>query len=494
MNRKSFVAIIVCMTSIFAQAVELPAVDSVNTARLEQVAKRRAGTAIICHRGSWEFAHENTLEAYRATFELGADGNEIDIRATSDGVLICFHDDSLEMLLEAFGDASDHDWANLQTFAFRNPGRYGLDCRIPTLEEAILLHKKYGGLMQLDVKRPKLEPAIIALLDKHDAWDHVVAANGVNAPALLKHPKFRGLGYKASLIEERKDVDPAVIKASLTKPGAMIMVDDPRAVLHALGRKPGKLSTTPYAPKPHVAPAPPYYGDIAESHQAKLLALPNDVTFPNDDSARTAEDWQLEAGLIAQRAEVAEAIRITKRDTPTLRKALKYRVAHRRPHPDWGSHGLDSGSALRALGEFRDPEFVNTARHILWLDDPANEKVQNPEFKVPRSWTDFRMKFIAVALLDRFPGSETEQLCRDYLRLGNEEARKIGPLQFEGIARVLLTISPSEETAVELLRHRRGEVRGRAVLICLAKWDEPWAKHAIKTAAPFALDYAPNRE
>src|SRR5579863_2225533 len=43
-------------------------------ARHERVARRRGGLAVICHRGASEFAHENTLEAYRAAFELGADG------------------------------------------------------------------------------------------------------------------------------------------------------------------------------------------------------------------------------------------------------------------------------------------------------------------------------------------------------------------------------------------------------------------------------------
>src|SRR5262245_11324202 len=35
--------------------------------RHERVAERRRGIDIICHRGSSEFAHENTLEAFRAT-------------------------------------------------------------------------------------------------------------------------------------------------------------------------------------------------------------------------------------------------------------------------------------------------------------------------------------------------------------------------------------------------------------------------------------------
>src|SRR5204862_6981434 len=105
--------------------------------RDERVAARRAGTAINCHRGAHEFAHENTLEAYRATFELGGDGNEIDIRETKDGVLVLFHDDMLDVNVEAFGDVSDYTWEQLQKFEFRNPGPFGDACRIPRLKEVL---------------------------------------------------------------------------------------------------------------------------------------------------------------------------------------------------------------------------------------------------------------------------------------------------------------------------------------------------------------------
>src|SRR6266480_7814145 len=103
--------------------------------RHERVAERRKGTDIICHRGASEFAHENTLEAYRATFELGGDGNEIDIRATKDGVLVLFHDDMLDVNLKAFGDISDYTWEQLQKFEFRNPGPFGDVCQISPLKE-----------------------------------------------------------------------------------------------------------------------------------------------------------------------------------------------------------------------------------------------------------------------------------------------------------------------------------------------------------------------
>src|SRR5262249_44209319 len=123
-----FGALLLSLLTAAAPAAE-PAVPKETAAeakrRHQRVAERRKGIDIICHRGASEHAHENTLEAFRATFELGGDGNEFDIRATKDGVLVCFHDDMLDRLLVAHGDVSDYTWEQLRRFRFRSPGRFG---------------------------------------------------------------------------------------------------------------------------------------------------------------------------------------------------------------------------------------------------------------------------------------------------------------------------------------------------------------------------------
>jgi glycerophosphoryl diester phosphodiesterase len=50
----------------------------------------------IAHRGASAYAPEHTLSAYRLAIEQGADYVEQDLAVTSDGILICLHDDSLE--------------------------------------------------------------------------------------------------------------------------------------------------------------------------------------------------------------------------------------------------------------------------------------------------------------------------------------------------------------------------------------------------------------
>jgi len=455
--------------------------------RRERVSARRRGVPVICHRGASEFAHENTLEAYRASLELGADGNEIDIRATRDGVLVCFHDDMLDQLLDAFGDVADYDWADLQTFAFRRPGRFGEFCRIPTLEEVIALHRQHAGLLHLDIKRPGLDVSIGALLDRFDLWDHVIAINEENAAALLKVGRYRPLRYKGSLYADRQEVDPAAIKVTLAKPGEMVIVDDPRGVLVELGRKLGRVSSEPV--KKVQRPSSVSARQPVESESELVKILQDDADWSS--IPENADDRAVKARAIRLRSNSAEEIRRRKIQSPEIEVALARRVQKRSLHPEWMHDGLDGASALRALADLHSSRFLRLARECVWRDDPAAAAVLDPRFKVARSWTDFRTKVIVFDLVEQFPGEDAEQLCRDYLHLSDDEARQIGPLQYEPAARCLLLLRRDQATAVELLKHRRSDVRGSAILTCLAHIDKPWARGALEKAAPHALDYIP---
>jgi hypothetical protein len=469
-------------------AGDRPAVPSESAAdaqkRHERVAKRRQGVDIICHRGASEHAHENTLEAYRATFELGGDGNEFDIRKTKDGVLVVFHDDMLDRLLDAHGDVGDYTWEELQAFRFRNPGRFGDECRIPTLVEVFELHRKYAGLMHLDIKRPGLDRDIADLLTRMDMWDHVAYCNMDNGGVILKDPRLKLRQYKApGLYGDRGEVFPDAIKAALKRPGDGLIVDDPRGVAVALGRGFEPLSERPVTPKPKLPEE-----KLTAFNEAELIA-----------ALRRADDWNrvargktemAESGRrIRARAKAAERLLAQHASSREAFAALEERVRNRSLHKDWMYHGFDGAMAIRTLVLLRAPKAVELARFVLWRDDPALAPVVDPRWKNPRSWTDFRVKMVVFPALARCPGPATERLCRDYLALSDDEARSLGPPLFEEAGRALLAVNPNEKTALELMKHRLQVVRGRAILDCLAHAKEPWAKTALEKAAPHALAY-----
>jgi hypothetical protein len=470
-----------------APPVDWPAVPAESPAdakrRHERVAERRKGVGVVCHRGASEHAHENTLEAFRATFELGGDGNEFDIRMTKDGVLIVFHDDMLDRLLAAHGDASDYTWKELQTFRFRDPGRFASSCRIPTLVEVIELHRRHAGLMHLDIKRHGLDRAIADLLTRMDVWDHVAHCNTETGGVILRDARYRPRRYKAGLYLDRSEVFPDAIAAALKKPGDDVIVDDPRGVAVALKRKLGKLSKEPVSPRK--APRPKA---VEPPREADLLAVLNKA----DDWDRVAESEKdrAESGRrIRARAVAAESLLDVEKPSREALAALEERARKRSLHKEWMFHGLDGAMALRTLILLRAPRAVEAARSALWRDDAALEPVVDRRWKNPRSWTDFRVKMVIFPALRSCPGEAAQKLCRDYLALSDADANKLGPPQFEEAARALLAVSPSTETALELMKHRLQVVRGRAILDCLAQAKQRWAREALTKGAPHALAY-----
>jgi hypothetical protein len=474
-------------------AAEQPAIPAETRAdakvRHERVAERRKGTDIICHRGASEHAHENTLEAFRATFELGGDGNEFDIRLTKDGVLVVFHDDMLDRLLEAYGDVSDVTWEELQRFRFRAPGRFGDQCRIPTLVKVFDLHRKHAGLMHLDIKRSGLDHRIADLLTRMDMWDHVGYCNTETGGVILRDPRLKLRRYKApGLYQDHSEVFPDAIAAALNKPGDGVIVDDPRATAIALGRKLGKLSNEPVSPKT-IAPRTE---DAKRPAVEELIAILRNAG-DWDSVADSATAMAASGKQIRARALAAEQLLVAKASTEQAFAALEERVRKRSLHKDWMFHGFDAAMALRSLIMLRAPNAVETARFALWRDDPGLAPVIDTRWKNPRAWTDFRVKMVIFPALAHFPGAATEKLCRDYLALSDEDARKLGPPQFEEAGKALLAVDPRTETALELMKHRLQAVRGRAILDCLAHANEPWAQAALEKAAPHALAYRTNQ-
>jgi len=71
---------------------------------------------VIAHRGGAGLAPENTLPAFRRSLALGFTQVELDVRRSRDGVLILFHDRSLEPKLGRVGSVEDYTAAELRSF------------------------------------------------------------------------------------------------------------------------------------------------------------------------------------------------------------------------------------------------------------------------------------------------------------------------------------------------------------------------------------------
>src|SRR5215475_6031253 len=67
---------------------------------------QQTGVVAISHRGEHLHHPENTMPAYRAAVEAGADFIETDVRTTSDGKLVIMHDATVDRCTDGHGEVS----------------------------------------------------------------------------------------------------------------------------------------------------------------------------------------------------------------------------------------------------------------------------------------------------------------------------------------------------------------------------------------------------
>jgi glycerophosphoryl diester phosphodiesterase len=124
-----------------------------------------AHIAVISHRGE-HLAHvENTLPAFQAAIDAGADYFELDVRTTSDGRLVLMHDRSVDRTTNGKGLVRDLTFDQIRALDAGGS-------QVPTFEEALdLAHGKIGVYVDSKDIAPA---ALVVALEKMDMSDQVV--------------------------------------------------------------------------------------------------------------------------------------------------------------------------------------------------------------------------------------------------------------------------------------------------------------------------------
>jgi len=123
---------------------------------------------IWAHRGASAKLPENTLAAFAKAVELGADGLELDVQRTADGVLVVTHDEDCLRVAGQPGEIAKMTLAELKklNFAAFIPGAAPEE--IPTLAEVFDLIKPGSLTINIEMKNalvlyPGLEAQILKL-------------------------------------------------------------------------------------------------------------------------------------------------------------------------------------------------------------------------------------------------------------------------------------------------------------------------------------------
>lgn len=126
---------------------------------------------VMAHRGYSGAYPENTMLAFRKAAELGADGIELDVHETKDGVLVVFHDEYLERTTDGTGRICDCTFEELRRLNAANlwQGKYAPE-KIPSFEEYCEWASGYDFFTNIEIKTDHVYYSNI----ERKVWDMLV--------------------------------------------------------------------------------------------------------------------------------------------------------------------------------------------------------------------------------------------------------------------------------------------------------------------------------
>ncbi len=468
--------------------------------RHQRVAKRRAGPVVMALRGATDVLPENSLEAYNAAIDFGADGCLVDIRRTKDGIYVLFQDEMLDRLTEGYGRVRDLTYVELSSLAARFIHGKPVGIPPPTFVALLEMARDRSMLLHLVLHEAGMDSEVAEWLEGVDLWDHVVFVDSTHSAAIRDHPSYRPLNYKdAKLVEERRDLNPAEVRQALSAPGQMILVADPRVAMLELERK--RLSP----------------GTLHRSFQMVAVG-----TVPGEENARqegTAMHWlwllangirsgeeksliRLATGpvvgtnqhygrLSASEAHVLQIAwscgKLGELGTPTtLRRKVLKEVLGLSPKLDVDPAyaGVERAAAVRAIGMGKDVALVSDLVAAL-EKEPKVQEVSGRTADRTALMASYRVRRELLIALGDLPCRSSRKVLSQYLA-GNSKAMDPRIPLFEEAVGSLLRQPLTWDQLAGWLRSENGIIRGATLLLCIDHPTEERRK-ALRSAAPWAL-------
>ncbi|MQA29658.1 MAG: glycerophosphodiester phosphodiesterase, partial [Luteitalea sp.] len=115
----------------------------------------------FAHRGGAALAPENTMAAFDNAIALGADGLELDVRLTRDGVVVVHHDRTLARTTGLDGDLAARTSGDVS--------RAG----VPTLASVLRRHRDVRVIVEMKVNTPDFARAVVEVVRGAGAAERV---------------------------------------------------------------------------------------------------------------------------------------------------------------------------------------------------------------------------------------------------------------------------------------------------------------------------------
>jgi glycerophosphoryl diester phosphodiesterase len=140
-------------------------------------------TLIFAHRGYSATHPENTMEAFEAALQVGAEGLEVDVQLTKDLVPVIIHDETVNRTTNGAGWVKDFTFEEIQQLdagSWFHPSF--AKATIPTLTQLLDLIKTTPLLLNIEIKSglvryPGIEKIILEHVEQYNLIDRVIISS-----------------------------------------------------------------------------------------------------------------------------------------------------------------------------------------------------------------------------------------------------------------------------------------------------------------------------
>lgn len=134
---------------------------------------------VIAHRGYIGRYIENTMPAFQAAADLGADWIECDVHLPRDGEVVIHHDETLKRLSERPGKLTDYTLGELQQVKLKQADQTG---QIPSLADYLGWVKDKHTVTNIEIKRHTfkaggIEKKVVYLVEENGLVDKSVISS-----------------------------------------------------------------------------------------------------------------------------------------------------------------------------------------------------------------------------------------------------------------------------------------------------------------------------
>jgi glycerophosphoryl diester phosphodiesterase len=134
---------------------------NIDSARVRHPFFSASRPLVFAHRGGSALAPENTIEAFDNGLALGADGLELDVHLSRDGVVVVHHDRTLDRTTSLRGPV-----------VARTAGELAA-ARVPAFDAVLARYRDIRIIVEMKVNRPELAAAVVEAVRSAGAVERV---------------------------------------------------------------------------------------------------------------------------------------------------------------------------------------------------------------------------------------------------------------------------------------------------------------------------------